>query len=51
MVALGLIALFIGFYHEIINWLSKYGLVLIVILVPLIIFVANYFVNKKIKDM
>lgn len=50
-IVLGTIFLIIAYHDKMGKWLDKYGLTLIVVLIPVILFVVHQFVMKKIKEM
>lgn len=43
--------LLIGYKNEMLKWMKTFGIVLLVLILPLAIFVIYTSVNKKIKDM
>lgn len=47
----GLILIIIGYQNEIVSWMKTFGIVVLVISTPIIVFVLYQIINKKIKDM
>lgn len=48
---LGTIFLIIAFHEKMGKWLDKYGLTVLVIAIPVVLFIVHQFVMKKIKEM
>lgn len=43
--------LLIGYKNEMLKWMKTFGIVLLVLTLPLVVFVIYTNVNRKIKDM
>lgn len=48
---LGIICIIIGYKDEVLTWLSTFGIVLLVIASPILVYIIYQLVLKKIKDM
>ena len=48
---IGIILIIIGFYNDIVSWLVQFGIVLLVISAPILLFIIYLLIKKKIEDM
>lgn len=48
---LGIVLLVIGYNVKIVSWLKTFGIVFIVLAVPIVIWILYNFINNKIKEM
>ena len=50
-IVLGTIFIIIAYHNDICDWINKYGLTLLVIAIPVLLFIIYQFGIKKIKEM
>ena len=48
---IGIVCFIIGYNNEIISWMKTFGIVILVLLLPLIVFLVYKFIIEKIKDI